>query len=542
MTLIMTTFLSRISERKLLVFGILLAFALICYVNVIDGPMLFDDEHFIEKNLLIQSLDNIPDIFTTSVTEGAYIGSNFYRPNQQVVYAFLYHFFGLNPVAYHLVSILLHLLNAFFVFLLLVRFSFSKNASFIVALFFLVHPVQSEAVSYISGLADPLGLFFLLLGLLSYHKGLMAQGSTTRWTRFGLSLVFFVAALFTKENQVIFLPLSIIVGIYTYVNEQKRADPFIFISAFVLVLIASAYLFLKLTVFNFTGEIGLTDAENVYTEQLSVRLLTFLSIQWDYFTMIIYPVELNYEKPYLAYTGIVTLRALFGILLVLTALFFTIRLKKYRKIFLGLSWFFASLLPFSGIIPLNAMFLEHWLYIPLIGVSILFATLYDWLLAKGKAQILLIILIPIVILFSIRVILRNKEWSDIERFYLNELKYTDSSIRIYNNLGMYYADENLPDKSIYYYGKAIEAGDFFPQPHHNLANLYHNRGDINRAFEEVYKALRIDPNFIYSLNKLYNLYLETNQPEKAREVYILLMNADKGISNDSDDIEEIYLN
>ncbi len=340
----------------------------------------------------------------------------------------------------------------------------------------------------------------------------------------------------------IFLPLSIIIGIYTYVNEQKRADPFIFISVFVLLLTASAYLFLKLTVFSFTGEIGLTDADNIYTEHLFIRLLTFLSIQWDYFVMIIYPVELNYEKPYIAYASIVTLRALFGISLMLITLFFTIRLKKYRKIFLGLSWFFASLLPFSGIIPLNAMFLEHWLYVPLIGVSILFATLYDWLLVKGKAQILLIILIPVVILFSIRVILRNKEWSDIERFYLNELKYTDSSIRIYNNLAMYYADENLPDKAIYYYEKAIETGDFFPQPHHNLANLYYNHGDINKAFEEVYKALRIDPNFIYSLSKLYNLYLETDQPEKAREVYILLMNADKGIRNNPDDIEKIYLN
>ncbi len=200
MTLIINKFLSKISERKPLVFGILLAFALICYVNVIDGPMLFDDEHFIEKNLLIQSLDNIPDIFTTSVTEGAYIGSNFYRPNQQVVYAFLYHFFGLNPVAYHLVSILLHLLNAFFIFLLLVRFSFSKNASFIAALLFLVHPVQVEAVSYISGLADPLGLFLLLLGLLSYHKGLMARKRTSQWTRFVLSLDFFYCGSFYKRK------------------------------------------------------------------------------------------------------------------------------------------------------------------------------------------------------------------------------------------------------------------------------------------------------------------------------------------------------
>ncbi|MCK5840452.1 MAG: tetratricopeptide repeat protein, partial [Bacteroidales bacterium] len=488
----MNTFLSRISERKLFVFGILLAFALICYVNVIDGPMLFDDEHFIEKNLLIQSLDNIPDIYTTSVTEGAYIGSNFYRPNQQVVYAFLYHFFKLSPVAYHLISILLHLLNAFFVFLLLVRFSFSRNASFIAALLFLIHPVQVEAVSYISGLADPLGLFFLLLGLLSYQKGLISRVRATQWTRFALSVAFFVAALFTKENQVIFLPLSIIVGIYTYVNEQKRADSFIFISTFVLVLIASAYLFLKLTVFNFTGEIGLTDASNIYTENLFIRLLTFLSIQWDYFTMIIFPLRLNYEKPYMAYADIVTLRSLFGIMLVLITLFFTIRLKRHRRIFLGLSWFFACLVPFSGIIPLNAMFLEHWLYVPLIGISILLASLYDWLLIKGKSQIFLIILILVVILFSIRVILRNKEWSDIERFYLNELKYTDSSIRIYNNLAMYYADEKVPGKAIYYYEKAIEVGDFFPQPHHNLANLFHNRGDINKAIDELHKALRID--------------------------------------------------
>ena len=125
--------LNRIIANNTRVLLLLLLFGLLAYVNVLKGPFLFDDEHFIVKNVMIQSLKSIPDIYSSSVTEGAGISANFYRPNQQLMFAFLFQLFGLNALPYHLFSVLLHILNAFLLFKLINSIQFSRTASFVAA-------------------------------------------------------------------------------------------------------------------------------------------------------------------------------------------------------------------------------------------------------------------------------------------------------------------------------------------------------------------------------------------------------------------------
>jgi tetratricopeptide (TPR) repeat protein len=175
----------------------------------------------------------------------------------------------------------------------------------------------------------------------------------------------------------------------------------------------------------------------------------------------------------------------------------------------------------------------------MVGFVMFPAALYEWLEKRGRENILLIIMVPVIILFCFRTILRNREWSDIERFYLNELKYTTSSVRIYNNLGMYYADQKNLEKTIFYYTKAIQTEDRYPQPHHNLANFYFDQGQYDKAIAELHLALKIDPNFVYSLSALSNIYNITNQTDKAQKVYQLLLNVQNGSTNTSEEIDLI---
>lgn len=529
----------QLTNRDYKVFLILLILVLIGYSNVIRGPMFFDDEHFIEINKTIRSLKNIPEIYSSSVTEGAHISGNFYRPNQQIVYAIIFHFFDLQSAPYHIVSILLHLFNAFLVFIVLKKLSFSRMASVIAALIFLIHPIQTESVSYISGLAGPLGLFFLLSALVLFLNGLFLSRPKRRYAILAISGLLFVLALFSKENMIIFLPLVILVTL-SFINiKQYNSGAYIISSISLYFVISIIYLYFRFEVLNISDTIGLTDKDNIYTSNFSVRLITFINVLWDYIIMIFYPYRLNYEKPYMAYTSLASFRGVLGIILILSAILSFIIRKKNNRLFLGSGWFFISLIPFTGIIPLNAMYLEHWLYIPLIGIGILCATLFDRLLKLKKAHFFLYIFIPLIVLYSVRTIARNNQWADVEKFYLNELKYTDSSIRIYNNLGMYYSDKNDIEKSIKYYNKAVEAGDLFPQPHHNLASIYLERGEYDRAIQEFYSALKIDPNFIYSLVKLYNYYIETYQISKAARIRDLINNVESGKRNNFNDIQQI---
>lgn len=524
------------AKKNIRVFIILVLLGFLTYANVLNGPFLFDDEHFIEKNVMVQSLKNIPDIYSSSVTEGAGIHGNFYRPNQQLMYAVLFRIFGLNSTPYHFLSILLHIINAFLIFSLLKKLHFSNVGAFISSLFFLLHPVQTEAVAYISGLADPLGYFFSLSGL-NLFAAFLIRGAA--W-RIAVSTLFLLLALFSKENQVVFLPIAILLYFYLGASKRIRFKSRHLVPLNIFLVMVVGYLYLKFRVFNFNEGIGLTDSVNVYTEYLHIRIYTFISILWDYAKLIVFPWDLHYEKPYTAYASLWQWRAAFGAVLILLFISSAIFIKRSPGVFLGLGWFFAGLLPFTGIIPLNAMFLEHWLYIPLTGMAILLAALYEQLESIKVKNILLLVFTIVMVLFGARAIARNAQWADIEKFYLNELKYTGQSIRIYNNLGMYYSDAGDDTKAVEYYQKSILVGDHYPQPHHNLANLYLERGDTATALNELHRALQIDPNFIYSLHKLYEVFQARGETLKSIDAYGLLLNASDGKRNSLEDINALF--
>jgi hypothetical protein len=507
---------SRFKLNAPIVFILFLGITLLIYGTVISGPFLFDDNLLIELNLLIRSLDNFSVFFTSHSLSGASIegSSNFYRPMQYLAYAIIYHFFGLNAIAFHCVSIFLHFINANLLFLFLQKLRFSYIASAIAAIVFIVHPVNLEAVSYISGIADPLGFFFLFLGflrILTLKKYRLIDG-------FQVTLLFSLALL-SKESTLIFLPLTGLIIVFMGNQIQKEHRKFYGYLLASLVLLASGYLTLKFTVLNFTGTGGLNPYVNIYTQHLWVRITTFISILHYYVELILFPRHLYIEKSFTAYTKFLSPQFLFGIFVIISGLWLSYR-SFFRKkiIFFGFFWFFLALVPVSGLIPLNAVFLEHWLYFPIVGVLILLAGLWDSITIPSMKIILSILVLVFIIALSTRSILRNREWADPILFYQNELAYSPNSTRIHNNLGMEYSNQTNHTLAIKSFKTAISIWDNYPQTHHNLADTYREQGDFENAELEYLKALQISPSFIYSHIGLFKLY-EHTQPKKATQVY-----------------------
>jgi hypothetical protein len=501
-------------QSNLAIFAMLLVVAFASYSPVLKGPFLFDDEFFIEKNESVNEF-KVKEIYTTGVTQGASVNGNFYRPNQQFAFAVITKLFGQKPFVFHAFSILCHTLAAFILFLFLAELGFSRNGSFIGSFIFLLHPAQTEAVSYISGLADPLSAIFLLSGLLFLSKGLKEKLDI----KFMLpAFIFFVLALFTKENMVVFLPLAIAVAVYFFFSGKTKPETKLWIWLLVFVALDITYFTLKFTVFKFGDEAGLTAEKNLYTENLHIRIITFFNILPEYFKLFLFPKHLNYEKPYTAYTELLNVRVFISFIALSLFAVSVYFIKKKPALFLGAACFFAALAPFTGIIPLNSMYLEHWIYIPIIGLIILLVVLFEFL-AKNKLHwAIAVVIIPVLMAFSVRTFARNKEWASIEKFYLNELNYSQDAIRIYNNLGMFYAAKKQYSKAISYYQKAIKKWDNFPQPHHNIANIYLDMNRPEDALNELYNALRIDPNFVYSLDKLQLVYAAYGREDKAQVI------------------------
>ena len=131
------------------------ALTLVVYSNSLFNEFLYDDEHLILKNRYIRDFRYIPNIFTENAIAGAYLSSNYYRPLQLLLYSIIYHLFGLNVVSYHLLNILLHAANGILIYLIFKKLFKKRLTAFIPAIIFSLHPVNTEAVTYISGTADP---------------------------------------------------------------------------------------------------------------------------------------------------------------------------------------------------------------------------------------------------------------------------------------------------------------------------------------------------------------------------------------------------
>jgi 4-amino-4-deoxy-L-arabinose transferase-like glycosyltransferase len=134
---------------------------------------------------------------------------------------------GLNPVWWHLVSIGLHLLATFLVFLLVRRLTRDEILAGGSALLFGLHPVHIQAVAWISGVTEPLLAIFFLSAFLCYLKSREQRGEQNQrpvlW--FAASLSFFVLAILEKETAVVFPALVFCYEwVFSSVSENKNKE------------------------------------------------------------------------------------------------------------------------------------------------------------------------------------------------------------------------------------------------------------------------------------------------------------------------------
>lgn len=542
MTSSLNLFIEKLTSKNHLVLIFLFGITLLAYGNILFGDFVFDDNIFIENNVQIRSLSNIDAIYSSSITAGSgLLNDNFYRPNQQFIYAILYSLFGLSPFIFHLTSLLFHILNGFLVFILFYKLGIGRRTAFFGSLLFLLHPILTESVSYISGLSDPLVTSTILLTILIFLESVkeIPLEKFLKWLLLGA--VTFLFGLFSKENQIISLGLIIALAIFKYKKSQISNFFRAIVFVGVLSIIASLYIYSRLTILNFTGVIGLSPEVDAYTQNLWIRFFTFIHILPEYLKMIVFPWNLSYEKPYIAYNSLLSVQSIFSLFTIISGFILLIvsvvkrNAKRNGEILfnlplnlsLGLFWFITALIPVSGIIPVNAMYLEHWLYLPIIGIIFCFCSLFSALGAapaksggQGSAssgetlpdfikKVAVYFLILILILFTIRIMMRNAEWGDPIKFYQNEIKQMErtgqSSARIYNGLAMEQSNRGDCNSAIANYKKAISINDSYPQTHYNLARCFENMGKLQEALEEYKKALAIQPDFPYSLQAISNL-------------------------------------
>lgn len=518
------------SFRSLGFASLLLTLSVWAYGPSLHGPFFFDDEHFIQKNIYVHSLKELPKLFSSSVTAGAGFESNFYRPLQQLSFALVYKWFQADVSwPYHALSMAFHGLNGVLLFFLCLRLGLAARGALVAMGLFLLHPVQTEAVCYISGFSDPLAMFFMLLGLYLY-AGSLFPSLWQPWRSLAAPLVCMIMALFAKESAVVFAPLALIVSLYAWTVQGRGYEKRFALSLGSFALCSALYLLFKFTLMSPQGGLGLTTANDAYTQSLALRLITFVNVLWDYVVLLIYPAQLFYEKPYTAYATLLSPRGALGLFLIAAALLSLLTFRKRPRVALGVSLVLSSLVPFSGIIPLNAMFLEHWLYVPMLGLSYLVGLAFEEVKPFEGRILAVSAALLLFVLAAQRTAARAEEWADVEKFYLNEIAQSGGSVRMHNNLGMYYADRQDLGRAVKFYESAIQvdATRIFPQPLYNLARAHVAQNDLPRAFLLLQESLTRNQRFSPSLNLMREIFAKIGDSEretKTREALESLLQA-----------------
>ena len=518
---------SNIAKYKLwFVAAIFVITGFVVYANSFVVPIFWDDKDNITNNAYIKDWSYFPRFFSENLIAGAGLVSNYWRPALLTVFSTGWHLWGDWPAGYHFINISLHIANAVFLFLILFYLFKNRRLAFLTASVFLIHPLQTEAITPVTGTADPLWLFFAFLGIIFYLKFCSSERKPSHSGYYFLSLALFAIALMSKEIAIIIPALIFIADFFFKPKDEqislKEKLIKILKAIWPFLVLAGFYLLLRATALNFKNSFNFYAGENnIFASHFYFRVLTFFKILTTYFGLIFWPSNLHMERSIDVAMSFFSADVIFGGILFagLLILAFT-QFKRWPILSFGILWFFVGLAPTSNIlVPINNLLYEHWLYFPLIGVYLIIFWLIITFTKKFHCEkIFLGVFILYFIFLGYLTINRNSDWRDPIIFYNQILNYAPNSYRVINNLGMEYAETGDNQNAEIMYKRAINLGPADPVAYHNLANIYKNIGKKDLAEQYYQTAIKADPRFIYSYNALADMYLKDGKFQEARNI------------------------
>jgi len=545
-----------ISHKTFLTALILSSLAAIIYFNSLKNDFVFDDEYIIVNNKLIRSLKNIPRII--GFYEGKFHRPH-YRPVRVISYAVDYFFSHRNPIGYHISNILCHIITSFLVYLTIFFMIKNYRVALFAAILFVVHPIQTDSVTYLSGRRDILTALFYILGFYCFLK--FRRYSKIKYI--ALALLAYLLSFFSKEIAIT-LPLMFLC--YDFLENfqvKSRRLNLSFFKQILLtlkrVIVKYKYLYGPLLLAGITFGLYTVFVAKAshrigwYGDSPNLNFLTVARILIFYIKQLFYPVTLNADYSYNAFPvskSFFEPRTLFSIIALIVILYAILRLLKSHKMyaFCGM-WIFITLIPVYQIIPHHELLAEHYLYLPSLGFCLLFALLFEKLLSFQKHQYIIYSLLAIiVVLFSYRTIDRNKDWKDDLIFWSKTAKTAPNCLRARLNLGLAYQKRGMVNQAIVQFQKVFEiAPKVMPNikntlawTHINLGKVYWDKGFFDKAEIECEKALQIDPNLPEVHNGLGIIYRKKGLLEKAIIEFQRALSIDSNFAEAHNNLGNVY--
>jgi len=462
---------------------------------------------------------------------------------------------GFDPFYYRIINLGIHISAGIILFYLVLNIcEFLKESTFLhenalyiafsSAVLFLLHPVQTQTVSYvIQARMEGLATFFILATIFTFIKAIQAKTQGTKilmWTLFAVSGFL---ANGTKEIVVV-TPFLLLLVDWFFISDQQW-EKFkkriwihaIFDVAFFAFLInhigtktAFDAVSMKMVTGNNRGNILTNRAFDVITPWQYFK--TEFKVILHYLTMFIWPVNISVEYDWKLASDFMSAAVLapFTVLFPLGLYVLYSAINKKNTVFtFGLLWFFISVAPRSTFVPSPELVCDYKTYLASIGIMFILSTILVWIvqqvfvlfkeipnqlyLKEIKIGLLAILSIPI----GFAAMQRNSIWQTTVSFWEDNAKNAPGKARVWNNLGVARSEHGKIDDAIDAYKKAVALDKFYADPLSNIAVAYSLKGDVDKAIDALRGAIHINPSYAEAYNNLGTLLIQKERYQEAEE-------------------------
>ncbi len=481
---------SHLLERKYF----LLLVVLLCvgvYLNILDNAFVSDD--------VVGILEN-PDVGKISLALKQF---NLSIALKDLVFLC----FGRSTLAYHILSIILHILATILVYFFVLILTRNERLSSFTTLLFALHPIHTETVTWISGRTYALYSVFFLLSFIFYHLSLENE---KRIAYLLPSVIFYTIALFCSTWA---LPLLVIFPLYGWYLKEKEFDWRFYLTLAVIAGINFALVFK-------VGGVTSRAATGAMAGGTHDRTVTIPFSITQYIYLLFWPLKLSiyHEGTVLSLTYVFWSRVASVAFAFLLPLVLFWRKAKIPLFFL--LFFLVSMALSLSPIKVGWYVAERYLYLGSVSFCVLIAAVLLWLEEKLPIRNLaLFLLIPILLLYSIRTVIRNEDWQTRSSFWIATAEVSPTSSRAHNNLGDVYGWRGEWGKAAAEFKKAIARKPNYAPPHYNLGIAYANLGNFEEAKKELLKAVRLDSQHYKALHILGVISFKQGNLEEARKYW-----------------------
>ncbi|HXA14727.1 MAG TPA: tetratricopeptide repeat protein [Opitutaceae bacterium] len=500
--------------------GLLILAALAAYHNSFSGPFIFDDELWITKNPTIRHLWPVWPVL--SPPPGLIVRG---RPLLNLSLAINYALGGTNVWGYHALNLAVHIIAGLALFGIVRRtlrqpamrgrFPASAGLAFAVAAIWMLHPLQTEAVTYVIQRAESLMAMFYLLTLYCFVRGTDSRAPGI-WQAFSIAAC--LCGMATKEVMVS-APLIVLLYDRTFVagsfREAWRQRWRVYLGLAVTWL-ELAYLMAGIGSRGAGFDLGITGWTYALTECPVVVHYLWLAV-WPH------PLILDYGGDVVKHAGEAAPYALILVMLVGGTV---VALWRWPAWGFAGAWTFAVLAPTSSFVPVAFQpMAEHRMYLPLAAVvAVVVLGIYTGLGRRSVA-----VYLALAMGLGLLTATRNEDyrselaiWRDTvakrpgnprAQYYLGlvlaragqlpeALEHFQEAVRdkvdyaeAYNNTGTCLLLLNRAAEAVGQYEQALAYKPNYPEAQCNLGIALFNLGRFEEAAQHYQEAVRLQPDY-----------------------------------------------